>query len=158
MTGIFFLRLRLKNGPEKGKKAMRAICYIWIWRILPEAIFAARRLCDFPMHNLSRLDLYTQLNIVFYGVHRQKRVWMRATASPTAQNKAVEKYRFSNLVQMDCIIHHSTQNHERNPAVYRSSPYLAVFKSHFWKLDFYSFCVFLEKISVEMDFFCFFRN
>ena len=34
--------------------------------------------------------------------------------------KPLEKYRFSNLVQMDRIIYHSTQNHESNPTVYRS--------------------------------------
>ena len=67
--------------------------------------------------------------------------------------KPLKKYRFSNLVQKDRIIYHSTQNHETNPAVYRSSPYLAVFKNHFRKFDFYSFCVFLEKIGVEVNFF-----
>ena len=34
---------------------------------------------------------YTQLNIVLYGPHRQKRVQTRATTRTTAQNKAVGK-------------------------------------------------------------------
>ncbi len=57
------------------------------------------------------------------------------------------------ILKLGRIIYHSTQNHETNTAVYRSSSYLAVVKNHFRKFDFYSFCVFLEKIGVEVNFF-----